>query len=269
MHNFVLEKLQAIHRTFRRIGRNLKEKQVAGYLHKQSPRLNVQRTKSFALSLSYHCGYNFQFRNGWKGPWFLENFFRNVIFRIKDEYSSKQQSIRYDQLKPFHEPPSTPSVPTCNNPRRSQSPQHIDNRHKHIDGAPKLDDCFGFSTATFGVLKSTSPIGGTVSSIPIGRHTPITSYAPAGREEPRSPPMFTWSPVQEPPSPLTVNDVAISIKDTPQTEIQPPMSKNAFLHRRQPPCDNATEHVETAARSLRKTPPANTSTKDLRSKTST
>ena len=52
-----------------------------------------------------------------------------------------------------------------------------------------------------------------------------------------------------------------------QLDIQPLIHENAFLHERQSPGDKVTEIVDAAARNLRRTPPANTSTMQLRPNT--
>ena len=81
-------------------------------------------------------------------------------------------------------------------------------------------------------------------------------------------PMSSRSPTLEQPSPHTENDVAIQSSTTQQIDIQPLIPENAFLHERQSPRDNVTEIVDAAARNLERTPPANTSTMQLRSNTS-
>ena len=80
--------------------------------------------------------------------------------------------------------------------------------------------------------------------------------------------MFSRSPVLERPSPHTRNDVAIQSPTAPQIDIQPLIPENAFLHERQSPGDNVTEIVDAAARNLRRTPRANTSTMQLLPNTS-
>ena len=81
--------------------------------------------------------------------------------------------------------------------------------------------------------------------------------------------MFPRSQVSEQPSPHTGNDVAIQSPTTPQIDLQPFIPENGFPHERQSPRDNVTEIVDAAAKNLRRTPPANTSTMQLRPKTST
>ena len=100
------------------------------------------------------------------------------------------------------------------------------------------------------------------------RITPITSPTPARREVMRSPPVFSRSPVLEQPTPHTKNDVAIQSPTTPQIDIQPLIPENASLHERQSAVDNVTETVDAAAGNLRRTPPGNTSTIQLRHNTS-
>ena len=84
----------------------------------------------------------------------------------------------------------------------------------------------------------------------------------------RSPPVFSQSPVLEQPSPHTRNDVAIQSPTTTQIDIQPLIPQIAFLQGRQSPGDNVTEIVDAAARNFRRTPPAKTSTMQLRPNTS-
>ena len=88
------------------------------------------------------------------------------------------------------------------------------------------------------------------------------------RELTRSPPVFLRVPASEQPSPHTRSDVAIQLPTTLLHDIQPLIPENAFLHERQSPRDNVQEIVDAAARNLRRTPPANTSTMQLRPNTS-
>ena len=107
----------------------------------------------------------------------------------------------------------------------------------------------------------------TVSTTPSWK-TPLISSVPTRREVTRSPPVLSSSPTLEQPSPHSKNDVEIQSPTTPQIKIQPLLPENDFRHERQSPGDNVTEIVEAAARSLRRTPPANTSNMQLRPNTS-
>ena len=118
------------------------------------------------------------------------------------------------------------------------------------------------------IFTSIPTVGRTTASTTPSRITPLISSVPTRREVTRSPRVFSPSPTLEPPSPHTRNDVAIQSPVTPQIEIQPLIPQNDFLHERQSPGDNVTKIVDAAARSLRRTPPANTSTMQLRSNTS-
>ena len=198
----------------------------------------------------------------------IEKCLNDVTFRIKEENSSKQQIVPYDRLKPFFEPQPTSNVPTRKKPRNFQSFQDRTDTYKHIDVTLNHDDCFTFLPASSSIFTPIPAVGRTAASITTSRITPITSSAPTRREVMRSRPVFPRSPVLEQPSPHTRNDVAIQSPTTPQIDIQPLIPENAFLHERQSPGDNVTEIVEAAARSLRRTPPANTSNMQLRPNTS-
>ena len=195
----------------------------------------------------------------------IEKCLNNVTFRIKEKNSSKQQIVHYDRLKPFFEPPPTSNVPTRNRPRNSQSFQDRADTYKHIEGTLNHDDCFTFLPAPSSIFTPIFAVGRTTASTTTSRITPITSSTP---EVTRSPPVSSRSPVSEPPSPHTRNDVAVQSPITPQIDIQPLIPEKAFLHERQSPGDNVTEIVDAAARNLRRTPPANTSTMQLRPNTS-
>ena len=80
--------------------------------------------------------------------------------------------------------------------------------------------------------------------------------------------MFSRPPVPEQPGPHIRTDVAVQSPNTPQLDIQALMPENAFLHERQSPGNNVIEIVDAAARNLRRTPPADTSTMQLRPNTS-
>ena len=81
--------------------------------------------------------------------------------------------------------------------------------------------------------------------------------------------MFSRSPTQEPYSPFRDNDVAITPPVTTKFNIQPLIPYNVVLHERQSPRKNVTGTVEAAARTLRRAPLGNTSTRLLRPNTST
>ena len=203
----------------------------------------------------------------WKGPYVIENCLNDVTFRIKEEKSSKQQIVHYDRLKPIFETPPTSNVPTRNKPRKFQSTQDIADIHQHLDGTLNHDYCLSYLLAPSSIFTPIPAVGRTTASVTTSRLTPITSSAPARREVPRSPPVFSRSPALKKPSPHTRNDVARQSPTTPQSHIQPQIPENAFLHGRQSPWDNVTEIVDAAARNLRRTPPANTSTMQLRPNT--
>ena len=114
------------------------------------------------------------------------------------------------------------------------------------------------------------PIGRGSIKAPTSRLTQITSSAPARREETNSPPLFMFrrSPVPEPSSPRTENDLTKQLSTTLQIDIQPLIPDNAFFHARQSPRDNVPEIADAAARNLKRTPPANTSITQLRPNTS-
>ena len=272
IHEFVHNKQQAFQRAFELVRRNLNEKQKrqnATY-HKK---VHSPTYKEGQKVLLYHpaiaVGTTSKFANPWKGPYVIENCWNDVTFRIKEENSSKQQIVHYDRLKPFFEPLPTSNVPTRNKPRNFQPTQNRVDAHKHIDGTLNHDDCLSFLPAPSSILTPIPAVERPTASITPSRITPLISSVPTRREVTRSPPVISRSPVQEQPSPHTRNDVVIQSPTTPQTDIQPLIPENAFLHERQSPGDNVTEIVEAAARSLRRTPPANVSTMQLRPNTST
>ena len=217
--------------------------------------------------LLYHpaiaVGTTSKFASPWKGPYIIESCLNDVTFRIKEENSSKQQIVHYDRLKPFFEPPPTSNVPTRNKPRNFQSTQEKANTHKHIDGTLNQDDCLSFLPAP-SVFTPIPAVGRTSTSTTPSRITPLISPIPTRREVTRSPPVFSRSPTLEQPSPPTQNNVDIQS----QIDIQPLLPENDFLHESQLPPDNVTEIVDAAARSLRRTPPANTSNMQIRPNTS-
>ena len=183
----------------------------------------------------------------------------DVTFRIKEENSSKKQFVPYDTIKPFFEPPPTSNVPTRNKPKKFQSTQDIADNQKLIDGTLIHDD-LSFLPAPWSIFTPKPAVRRPTASITTSRITPITSPTPVRREVTRSPPVFSRSTASEQPSPHTKNDVAIQSPTIPQIDIQPLIPDNYFLHERQSPCDNVTEIMDAAARNLRGTPPANTST---------
>ena len=112
-------------------------------------------------------------------------------------------------------------------------------------------------------------VGRTPALITKSRTSPITPPASANSDVTQSPPVFSRSPALEQTNPHTGHDVEIQSPTTLPIDIQPLIPENDFLHERQSPRDNVTEIVDAAARNLRRTPPANTSNKQLRPNTST
>ena len=236
----------------------------------KGPRPDIQRrTKSFALSSSFCCWHDFSVCKPLeKTVCYWQKCLNDVTFTIKEENSSKQQIVHYDRLKPFFELPPTSNVPTRNTPRNFQPTQDRADTCKHMDGTLNHGGCFTFLPASSSIFTPVPAVGRTTASTTTSRITPITSSAPARREVKRSPPVFSRSPVLEQPSPHTRDDIPIQSPTTPQIDIQPLIPENAFLHERQSPGDNVTEIVDAAARILRRTPPANKSTMQLRPNTS-
>ena len=208
-----------------------------------------------------------KFASPWKGPYIIEKCLNDVTFRIKEENSAKQQIVHYDRLKPFFEPPPTSNVPTREKPRIFQSTQNRTDARKHIDGTLNHDDCLSFLPASSSIFTPTPTVGRTTASTTPSTMTPLISSVPTRREVTRSPPVFSPSPTLEPPSPHARDDVAKS-PITPPIDIQPLIPENVFLHGSQLSVDNVTEIVDAAVRSLRRTPPANTSNMQLRPNTS-
>ena len=235
-------------------------------------RSTAQHTKKDKKILLYHpatvVGTTSKFASLWKGPYVIEKCLNDVTFRINEENSSKQQIVHYDKLKPFFEPPPTSSVPTRNKPRNFQPTQERADKHKHIDGTLNHDDCFTFLPAPSSIFTPTPAVGRTTASVTTSRITPITSSSPPRREVARSPPVLSRSPTLEQFSPHIRTDVTVQLPTTPQIDIQPLIPENVFLHERQSPGDNVTEIVDAAAKNFRRTPPANTSTMQLRPNTS-
>ena len=198
----------------------------------------------------------------------IEKCLNDVTFRIKEENSSKRQIVHYDRLKPFFEPPPTSNVPTRNKPRNFQSTQDIADTHKLIDGALDHDDCLGYLPAPSRIFTPIPSVGRTTASVTTSGIKPITSSAPARREVTRSLPVFSRSPTLEQPSPQARNDAAIQSPTTLQIDVRPLIPENDFLNERHSPRDNVAEIVDAAARDFRRTPPANTSTMQLRPNTS-
>ena len=228
--------------------------------------------KEGQMVLFYHpaiaVGTTSKFASPWKRPYIIENCLNTVTFRIKEENSSKQQIVHYDRLKPFFEPPPTSNVPTRNKPRNFLLTQDRADTYKHIDGRLNHDDCFTFLPASSSIITPKPAVGRTTASIKTSRITPITPPTPVRCEVTRSPPVFSRSPTLEQPSPHTRNDDTIQSPTTPQFDLQPLVPENDFLHERHSPGNNVTEIVDAAAKSLRKTPPANTCTMQLRPNTS-
>ena len=271
IHEFVHSKQQAFQRAFELVRRNLNEKQKrrnAIYNKKVHGPTYKEGQKNLLYHPAIAVGTTSKFASPWKGPYVIENCLNDVTFRIEEENSSKQQRVHYDRLKPFFEPPLTSNVPTRNKARNFQSTQDRTDTHKHIDGTLNHDDCFTFLPAPSSIFTSKPTVGRTTASITSSRISPLLSSVPTRREVTRSPPVFSPSPTLEQPSPHPRNDVAIQSPATPQIEIQPLNPENDFLLERQSPHDNVTEIVDAAARSLRRTPAANTSNMQLRPNTS-
>ena len=271
IHEFVQNKQQAFQRAFELVRRNLNEKQKrrsAIYNKKVHGPTYKERQKVLLYHPAIAVGTTFNFASPWKAPYAIEKCLNDATFRIKEENSSKQQIVHYDRLKPFFESPPTSNVPTRNKPKSFQSTQDIADAHKHIDGTLNHDVCLSFLPAPFSISTPIPAVGRTTAPVSTCRITPITSSAPARCEVARSPPVFSLSPTLEQPSPHTRNDVEIHSTITPQIDIKPIIPENAFLHGRQSPGDNVTEIVDAAARNLRRTPAANTSTMQLRPNTS-
>ena len=271
IHEFVHNKQQAFQRAFELVRRNLSKKQKrrnAIYNKKVHSPTYKEEQKVLLYHPAIAVGTTSNFASPWKRPYVIEKCLNDVTFRIKEENSSKQQIVHYDRLKPFFEPPPTSNVPTRNKPRSFQSTQHRTDTHNHIDGTVNHDDCLSFLPAPSSIFTPMPAVGRTTASITTSKITPLTSSAPVRREVTRSPPMFSRSATPEQPSPNEGNDVATHSPITPQMDIPPPITENAFLHERQSPGDNVTEIVDAAARFLSKTPPANTSTMQLRPNTS-
>ena len=180
----------------------------------------------------------------------------------------KQQIVHYGRLKPFFEPPPTSNVPTRNKRRDYQSTQDRADTHKHIDGTLNHDNCLSYLPALSSILTPSPALGRTTASVTTSRITPINLPAPARQEVTRPPHVFSRSRTPEQPSRHARNDVAIQSPPTLQLDIQPLIPENAFLYERQSPRDKVTEIVDSAARNLMRTPPANTSTMQLRPNTS-
>ena len=276
IHEFVHNKQQAFQRAFELVRRNLNEKQKrrnAIYNKKVDGPAYKEGQKVLLYHPATAIGTTSKVASPWKGPYIIEKCLNDVTFRIKDENSPKQQIVHYDRLKPFFEPPPTSNVPTKNRPRNFQSTHDREDAHKHIDGTLNHDDCLSFLSAP-SVSTPIPAVGRTSTSTTPSRITPLISSAPTRREVTRSPPLFSRSPMfsrsatVEQQSPHTEIDVAIQSPTTLQIDIQPLMPENDFLHERQSPRDNVTEIVNAAARTLRRTPPANTSTMQLRPNTS-
>ena len=132
-------------------------------------------------------------------------------------------------MRTFFELLPTSNVPRRNKPLGFQLPQHMADRHKHTDGTLNHDDCFSFVSAPFGVF---APLDQTTISVLTSRDLAFLSYATARWEVMRSPLTSRQISVPEPPCPLNDTDVAITIQNSLRTEMQSPMSSNAFLHGR-------------------------------------
>ena len=271
VHEFVYNKQQAFQQAFELVRRTLNEKQKrrnAIY----NKKVHGPTYKEGQKVLLYHpaivVGTTSKFASPWKGPYVIEKCLNDVTFRIKEENSAKQQIVHYDRLKPFFEPPPTSNLPTRNKPRNFQPTQDRVDTHKHINGTLNHHDCLSFLPAPSSISTPKPTEGRTTASITPSRITPLIASVPTRREATRSSPVFSPSPTLEQPSPHPNIDVAIQSPATPQIEIQPLIRENDFPHEIQSPRDNVTEIVDAAARNLRRTPPANTSNKQLRPNTS-
>ena len=244
IHEFVHNKQQAFQRAFELVRRNLNEKQKRRNAIYNKKVHGPTYQKKGQQVLLYHpaivVGTTSKFASRWKGPYVIEKCLNDVTFRIKEESSSKQQIVHYDRLKPFFEPPPTSNVPTRIKPRSFPSTQNIPDARKHIDGTLNHDDCLSFLPAPSSIFTPIPTVGRTTASITPSRITPLISSVPTRREVTRSPPVFLPSPVSEPLSLRTRNDVGIQSPTVPQIDIQPLIPENAFLHERQPPGDNVT-----------------------------
>ena len=271
IHELVHNKQQAIQQAFELVRRNLNEKQKrrnAIYNKKVHGPTYKEGQKVLLYDPAIAVGTTSKFASPWKGPYVIEKCLNDVTFRIKEENSSKQQIVHYDRPKPFFEPLPTSNVPTRNKPRSFQLTQNITDARKHIDGTLNHDDCLSFLPAPSSVLTPIPAVGRITASITPSRITPLISSVSTRREVTRSPPVFSPSSTLEQPSPHPINDVAIQSSTTPQIEIQPLLPENDFLPERESPGDNVTEIVDTAARILRRMPPANKSNMQLRPNTS-
>ena len=270
IHEIVHNKQQAFQRAFQLVRRNLNENQErrnAIYNKKVHGLTYKERQKVLPYHLAIAVGTTSKFASPWKGPYVIEKCLKNVTFSIKEEISSKLQTVPYDRLKPFFEPPPTSNVLKRIKPRNFQSTQDIADTHKHIDGTLSHDDCLSFLPAPSSNFTQLPAVGRITTSITRSESTLIISSASARREITRSPPVFSQSPTSEQPSPHTGHDVAIQSPPITPIDIQPLIPDNGFLHERQSPRDNVTEIVDAAAKYLRRTPPANTCTMQLRPNT--
>ena len=267
MHN----KQQAFRQAFELVRRYLNEKQKrrnAIYNKKVHGQTYEEGQKVLLYHPAIAIGTTSKFASPWKGPYIVKNCLNDFTFRIKEENSSKEHIVLNDRLKPFFEPPTTSNVPTRNEPRNFQSTQDRTDTHKHIDGTLNHDDCLSFLPAPSSIFTPIPAVRRTTASTTTSRITPITSSALARRKITRSLLAFSRSPILEQPSPNTRNDVAIQSPITPQIDIQPLTPENAFLYAIQLPRDNVTGIMDAAARSLRRTAPANTSQMQPRPSTS-
>ena len=177
----------------------------------------------------------------WKGPYVNEKCLNDVAFKIKEENSSKPQTLHFDRLKPIFESLPTSNVPTRNKPRNFQLIQDRADTHKHIDGTLNHHDCLSFLPARSSIFTLIPAVGRKNASFTRSRITPIASSASARREVTRSPPEFSQLPTPEQPSPHTRIDDAIQSPDTLQINIKAFIPENAFLQKRQSPRDNVSE----------------------------
>ena len=117
IHEIVHNKQQAFQRTFELVRRNLNEKQKRrnAIYNKKVHNPTYKEGKKFFLYHSFIVsGTTSKFASPWKGPYIIEKGLNDVIFRIQEKNSSKQQFGHYDRLEPFFEPPPKSNVPTRN-----------------------------------------------------------------------------------------------------------------------------------------------------------
>ena len=162
VHGFVHIKQQAFQRAFELVRRHLNEKQKhrnALYSKKVTGPTYREKQKVLLYHPVFTVGTTSKVASPWRIQYIFGKCLNDVIFRIKEENSSKQQIVHYDRLKAFIEPPPTSNVPTRNKLGSLLSSQHTADTYRQIDGTLNHDDCLSF----FPALPSVS--------LPIGRGT--------------------------------------------------------------------------------------------------